>query len=242
MALIKCPECGKEVSSLAKACIHCGYPLDEMPEIKQTEATEKEFLTASPTQEPVTSTEPEAAELAAQLEPESPKLDNPPEPEVSHQPEKPKPPQKQTDSFKRGFIIVLLLIAIMTAAIIVAISLGSKRENPKLKKSEEVTSSGSTYSSKRDTSSSSSSTPSHTDEEAWYMAKYLVKQKLLSPSSAKFCDEDEAIITRMDDGIIVVMGAVEAENAYGVKIVRGFSVAYVPTENGASDYEVTFLD
>lgn len=27
MALIKCPECGKEVSDQAEACIHCGYPL-----------------------------------------------------------------------------------------------------------------------------------------------------------------------------------------------------------------------
>ena len=29
MALIKCPECGKEISDRAKQCIHCGYPLDE---------------------------------------------------------------------------------------------------------------------------------------------------------------------------------------------------------------------
>ena len=28
MALIKCPECGKEVSDKAPACIHCGYPLN----------------------------------------------------------------------------------------------------------------------------------------------------------------------------------------------------------------------
>ena len=28
MALIKCPECGKDVSSKAPACIHCGCPLD----------------------------------------------------------------------------------------------------------------------------------------------------------------------------------------------------------------------
>ena len=27
MALIHCPECGKEVSDQAAACIHCGYPL-----------------------------------------------------------------------------------------------------------------------------------------------------------------------------------------------------------------------
>lgn len=27
MALIKCPECGKEISDKSTACIHCGYPL-----------------------------------------------------------------------------------------------------------------------------------------------------------------------------------------------------------------------
>lgn len=30
MALIKCPECGKEISDKSKQCIHCGYPLDYM--------------------------------------------------------------------------------------------------------------------------------------------------------------------------------------------------------------------
>ena len=29
MALIKCPECGKEISNRAPACIHCGFPLNE---------------------------------------------------------------------------------------------------------------------------------------------------------------------------------------------------------------------
>ena len=29
MALIKCPECGKEISNKAQACIHCGSPLIE---------------------------------------------------------------------------------------------------------------------------------------------------------------------------------------------------------------------
>lgn len=28
MALIKCPECGKDVSSTAKACPNCGAPID----------------------------------------------------------------------------------------------------------------------------------------------------------------------------------------------------------------------
>lgn len=30
MALIKCPECGKEISNKSKQCIYCGYPLDEI--------------------------------------------------------------------------------------------------------------------------------------------------------------------------------------------------------------------
>mgnify|MGYP002678385284 CR=1 FL=1 len=27
MALIKCPECGKEVSDKAEKCLNCGYPI-----------------------------------------------------------------------------------------------------------------------------------------------------------------------------------------------------------------------
>ncbi len=27
--LIKCPDCGKEISSYALHCIHCGFPLNE---------------------------------------------------------------------------------------------------------------------------------------------------------------------------------------------------------------------
>ena len=30
MALIKCPECGKEISDKAQSCIHCGCPLAEV--------------------------------------------------------------------------------------------------------------------------------------------------------------------------------------------------------------------
>lgn len=30
MALIKCPECGKEISNQSDKCIHCGYPLKKV--------------------------------------------------------------------------------------------------------------------------------------------------------------------------------------------------------------------
>lgn len=48
MALIKCPECGKEVSDKATACIHCGYPLGKIEEkmvevpVQITESTKPE--------------------------------------------------------------------------------------------------------------------------------------------------------------------------------------------------------
>lgn len=33
MALIKCPECGKEISSFAVVCIYCGYPIADMNKV-----------------------------------------------------------------------------------------------------------------------------------------------------------------------------------------------------------------
>ena len=41
MALIKCPDCGKEVSSLAESCPNCSYPLAKMREEKETNIAEK---------------------------------------------------------------------------------------------------------------------------------------------------------------------------------------------------------
>lgn len=39
MALIKCPECGKEVSDKATACINCGFPLSELENTTTVEET-----------------------------------------------------------------------------------------------------------------------------------------------------------------------------------------------------------
>lgn len=42
MALIKCPECGKEISDKSTACIHCGFPLELLKTSSEIdEATEK---------------------------------------------------------------------------------------------------------------------------------------------------------------------------------------------------------
>lgn len=44
MALIKCPECGREISNKAKACIHCGYPLQEEERISASVNTLKKVV------------------------------------------------------------------------------------------------------------------------------------------------------------------------------------------------------
>ena len=36
MALIKCPECGKEISDKSGKCINCGYPINKQPIVEKT--------------------------------------------------------------------------------------------------------------------------------------------------------------------------------------------------------------
>ena len=44
MALIKCPECGKEISDKASACIHCGYPISNIIENETKDNIQDEII------------------------------------------------------------------------------------------------------------------------------------------------------------------------------------------------------
>ena len=46
--IIKCPECGKEISDESKICIHCGYPIAKHIE----ENKKKEYLRLHPNEQP----------------------------------------------------------------------------------------------------------------------------------------------------------------------------------------------
>ena len=51
MALIKCPECGRDISDKAKACIHCGYPIprvQEHPSCTETEQAKATLVVEEP--------------------------------------------------------------------------------------------------------------------------------------------------------------------------------------------------
>lgn len=43
MALIKCPECGKEISEYADSCPNCGYSIKDYFEKKKQEKKQKEL-------------------------------------------------------------------------------------------------------------------------------------------------------------------------------------------------------
>jgi|GEM_PF-2481364 len=47
MALINCPECNKEISDKVKACIHCGYPLEQEVEPEKLKQLKQETKTDS---------------------------------------------------------------------------------------------------------------------------------------------------------------------------------------------------
>lgn len=43
MAMIKCSECGKEVSDRSDKCISCGAPVGKTPDVQTIEATAKKW-------------------------------------------------------------------------------------------------------------------------------------------------------------------------------------------------------
>ena len=49
MALVSCPECGKEISDVARFCPHCGYAMREAAanQVKRTPLTERKPSRAS---------------------------------------------------------------------------------------------------------------------------------------------------------------------------------------------------
>lgn len=98
MALIKCPECGRDVSDKAFVCIHCGYPIKENAE---KSAKDESISTELPSQET-------SAPQEKQLPPQ----------ETTEQTEKESKPQKPL--YKRWWfwLIIVWLCLGITGAIL----------------------------------------------------------------------------------------------------------------------------
>lgn len=69
------------------------------------------------------------------------------------------------------------------------------------------------------------------ERDAWVCAEDVVKQRLKSPSSAKFCTYPEASIENEGDEYKIT-GWVDADNSFGTSIRKKFTVTLTLTESG----------
>ena len=87
--------------------------------------------------------------------------------------------------------------------------------------------------------SETSSEAKLTNSEAFTVAQYIVKQELVSPSSAKFCKVTEATCTfNSTTGKWTVKGWVESKNTYGTVVRQNFTAVFKPVKkNGDIGYK-----
>ncbi len=104
MALIKCPECGKEISDKAPSCIHCGFPISEAGHMEKNQDEINPNLTLVKTEPPVTqtSTPSDAGSPSDQFS----------EDEKNYKKTKPK-----------KFIAAIAIVVVATIALVVSIAL-----------------------------------------------------------------------------------------------------------------------
>lgn len=109
MALINCPECGKEISDRVIACPHCGFPMQE----ENPQATEQTATSADQHEQPVQNFAP-VQPTASQLQ----------------QPEK-------NSANKKMVVIIGVVVAVIIAAIAIAFAIKSSNERKAARAAEE---------------------------------------------------------------------------------------------------------
>lgn len=193
--LIICPECGGKLSDQAVSCPHCGYPLRK--------------FTHEPESEPFASNE-----LEYELEDKELPYDY-------HAGERP----SLSAWGKAGSIIVALAVLVVSV-----FAINAYKTNAEIGKQTIIYATARPDNENSDTqekfeaiygSGSSTSKPKkyYTDEEiksALYVyATDFVKEKLKSPSSAKFPVMSKCEFEKGKDDVYMMVGDVEAENGFG---------------------------
>ena len=113
MALINCPECGKEISDRVIACPHCGFPMQEENPQANPQATEQTAPSADQHEQQVQNFAPVQQE-ASQLQ----------------QPEK-------NPTNKKMVIIIGVVVVVIIAAIAIAFAIKSTNEKKAARAAEE---------------------------------------------------------------------------------------------------------
>lgn len=207
MAIIKCPECGHDVSSMAAACPNCGYPISSM-NLKAPE-------------------QPEHAKLMEEQAQQNDALD-----EFDMIDSEPEQQQKGSSEGKneksrgvRPGVVILCIIVLAVTAYAIADIFKTHDKIGGMTSSGRSTSSRS-YSSSYSSSRSSGSGYSSSEIKAgvYALAEKCVKKHLKSPSSAKFSSMSDCEFQKGEDGVYMMAGTVESENSYGAMLKETWGI------------------
>lgn len=205
MALIKCPECGREVSDKALSCPNCGYPISQAPFERAMDFETYPLVQASEQRE----TQPLGEKI-----PSSDKTDC------------------GVDKKKKDRRAVLIFAAIMSALLALGIisdpSRGMSRHSPTTNTSSTSASTSTSNAGSSNSSSSQSSSSKYSSDEimagVYTLAEKCVKNHLKSPSSAKFCSMSDCEFQKGEDGVYMMAGTVESENSYGAMLKETWGI------------------
>lgn len=220
MALIKCPECGHEVSDKALSCPNCGYPITQDP---LEWAMDFETTPSIQTSEPKKEQQPKR---------EQPSVENVPSSDKKDCDAAAKKKDRKAIVICSVILAALLTYGIMTGPLMEkprsSSSSGSKSTSSRATTSyaSSSNSSSSKYSSSSASSGSSKSSSSSDKIKAgvYTLAEKCVKNHLKSPSSAKFCSMSDCEFQKGEDGVYMMTGTVESENSYGAMLKETWGI------------------
>ena len=201
MAIIKCPECGHDVSSMATSCPNCGYPISSM--------------------EPA---EPEHVEEQAQKNDALDEFDM-----IDSEPEQQQKGSSEGKNEKsrgvRPGVVILCIIVLAVTAYAIADIFKTHDKIGGMTSSNRSTSSRS-YSSPYSSSRSSGSGYSSSEIKAgvYALAEKCVKKHLKSPSSAKFSPMSDCEFEKGSGNVYMMAGTVESENSFGAMISETWGI------------------
>lgn len=213
VALIKCPECGREVSDKAISCPNCGYPISQDP---LEWAMDFENSSSAKAVEP--KKERPIDETSIQTGSRNRKV-----------------------AVKKKNLAPVFILCIIAAALVVICITGdttsgsSYSSYPSSSSTSSYSSSSASHSSSSGSSSSkysgstkSSSSSKYSSNEimagVYTLAEKCVKNHLKSPSSAKFCSMSDCEFQKGEDGVYMMAGTVESENSYGAMLKETWGI------------------
>lgn len=193
MALMKCPECGHDVSDKADKCPNCGCPVSEMEIESKPDSPEPNVpLAETKEEQTVQSDSDEAQEIKPDEE----------------------EPLDASKVLGRSFLIAFIIVGIITVICILTSNTGnsvvpSSKPNP----------TASTSSSRSGTTTKGTGFSSSEIEAATFaLAEKAVKSNLKAPSTAKFCKQPECDFEYLGNNQYQMSGWVDAENGFGAMI------------------------